>query len=189
MEQVALLGHEADGGGQRAPGGPAARRCPSMLDRPAGDVVQPRDQVADRGLARSAGPDQCQQLARVGLEADTGQGVLAGARIVEVHVPGDHVRPGELARHFLVHLRSSAPDPSFAAKLIGVRGAGAQVGKSRFLTPIEPGDAGQAGGSPATTGAWWRTAVTMTIALTTSAVPQVPGPGGVHHRSLLSRRA
>jgi hypothetical protein len=52
------------------------------------------------------------------------------------------------------------------------RTGGGQVGKSRILTPIESAMRFRSPGSLVTTGAWWRTAVTMTIASTTSAVPE-----------------
>ena len=55
MEEVALLGYKADGGGQRC-----LADVPYVetvdLDRAAGDVVQPWDQVADGGFAAPLGP-------------------------------------------------------------------------------------------------------------------------------------
>jgi len=66
--QVALLGHEADRGGQRGlPDAPYVD--PVDLDRPARDVVQARDQVAGGGLTGSARPDQGDELAGVGSKA------------------------------------------------------------------------------------------------------------------------
>jgi hypothetical protein len=86
VEKVAFLGHEADGGGQRCLAG-----VPHVgavdLDRPAGDVVQPRDQVADGGLAGPARPDQRHELAGVGFEADARQRVHRRAGIAEVDLP------------------------------------------------------------------------------------------------------
>jgi len=68
-KRVALLGHEADGAGQRC-----LADIPYVdavdLDRTAGNVVQPRDQVADGGLAGPARPDQRHELAGAGFEAD-----------------------------------------------------------------------------------------------------------------------
>src|SRR6202040_1481574 len=69
VEKVPLLGHEADGGGQRC-----LADVPDVdavdLDRAAGDVAQPRDQVADGGLAGPAWPDHRHELAGVGFEVD-----------------------------------------------------------------------------------------------------------------------
>src|SRR5690242_8234705 len=69
VEEVALLGHETDDGGQRcladAPYVDAVN-----LDRTAGNVVQPRDQIADGGLAGPARADQRHELARIGFEGD-----------------------------------------------------------------------------------------------------------------------
>ncbi len=70
VEEVAFLGHEADGGGQRC-----LADLPDVgavdLDRAAGDVVQPRDQVAEGGLAGPAWPGQRYELAGVCFEVDT----------------------------------------------------------------------------------------------------------------------
>src|SRR6266571_8648924 len=69
VEEVALLGHEADGGGRRCLAGvPGAGAVD--LDRAAGDVVQPRDPVADGGLAGPAWPGQRHELAGAGFEVD-----------------------------------------------------------------------------------------------------------------------
>jgi hypothetical protein len=69
VEEVALLGDEADGCGQGC-----LADMPYVeavdLDRTAGNVVQPRDQVADGGLAGPARPDQRHELAGVGFEGD-----------------------------------------------------------------------------------------------------------------------
>jgi hypothetical protein len=55
VEEVALLGHEADGGGQRC-----LADVPDVdavdLDRAAGDVVQPRDQELMVVLPAPLGP-------------------------------------------------------------------------------------------------------------------------------------
>src|ERR1035441_1951550 len=63
---------------------------------------------------------------------------------------------------YLRHVTSGVPS----------RAAAGQVGNRRILTPIESAMRVRSPGSLVTTGAWWRTAVTMTIASTTSAVPE-----------------
>ena len=89
VEEVALLGHEADGGGQRGLAD-AAHVDPVDLDRPAGDVVEARDQVADRGLARAARPDQRDEMARFGSEADALEGVSFDSGVAEIDVRERH---------------------------------------------------------------------------------------------------
>src|SRR5262249_21628122 len=89
VEQVALLGHEADGGGQRCLAGMPYVDAVD-LDRAAGDVVQLRDQVADGGLAGPARPNQRHELAGVGFEADASQRILRRAGVAEVDLTESH---------------------------------------------------------------------------------------------------
>ena len=72
MEEVRLLGHEADDPPERLQLD-AAHVDSVDGDRATVDVVQPRDQVGGRRLAAPRRPDQRHQLARRGVEADVGQ--------------------------------------------------------------------------------------------------------------------
>ena len=69
VEQVGLLGHHADHLAERG-----ELDLPDVdavdLDGAGVHVVQPRDQVRRRGLARAGRTDQCDQLARLRLEVD-----------------------------------------------------------------------------------------------------------------------
>ncbi len=67
---------------------------------PAGDVVEPRDERGERGLARADGADQRHRLARPQLEVDAAQHVLIGAVVAEPDVL-EHQRRAPLGRHRL----------------------------------------------------------------------------------------
>ena len=101
VEHVGVLRDVADGVLERLQGH-VADVVVADAHGPAGDVVEPRHQVGDRGLAGTGGPDQGDHLARLGGEADAvehlavvaalhagdglqaGQGDLVGARVGEV---------------------------------------------------------------------------------------------------------
>ena len=70
VEEVRLLGHEADR--SRPSDASLIRRTstPSISTAPLSDVVQPRDQVGRGGLARPGRADERDELARLGLEVD-----------------------------------------------------------------------------------------------------------------------
>ena len=69
VEQVGLLGHDPDDLAERGQGEPADVDAVD-LDRARVDVVEPRDQVGRRRLARARRADERHELARLGLEVD-----------------------------------------------------------------------------------------------------------------------
>ena len=100
MEQVRLLGHEPDDIAERLEGH-LAQVVAVDLDRPAVDVVQARDEVGRRGLARAGRADQCDQLPGCRLEVDPLEGeprggALERSRLIEGRTRTDGIERGSL---------------------------------------------------------------------------------------------
>ena len=85
VEQVRVLADHADGVAQRS--SVAVRTStPPTRTAPAGDVVQPRHQLGDRGLAGAGVPDQRDQLAGLDAEGDVVQDVDRPAVLGQRHL-------------------------------------------------------------------------------------------------------
>ncbi len=85
MEQVGLLADDADVGDERLLL-QLANVVPGEPDAAAGHVVEPRDEIGDRGLAGTGRPHECRELAGLDVERDPlegRRGVAAGIRIRE----------------------------------------------------------------------------------------------------------
>ena len=78
---------------------------PSTSDGPFGHVVEAADEVDQRGLARAAGPDQADHLARLDRQVDAldhGAVAVAEADVAELD-PALQSRPGWHGMHRLGH--------------------------------------------------------------------------------------
>ena len=131
-------------------GAQAARPLPDRRRRTA---RHPRDQAARQTL--HARPDQDRRALRP----------RAGS-------PDQGRNRSGVARGTVESRRLTGKSPNGPGGPPSRHSCSGQVGKSRILTPIESAMRVRSPGSLVTTGAWWRTAVTMTIASTTSAVPE-----------------
>ena len=92
-EQERLLRDEPDPRPDVVAGAASRTSTPSIVRLPAGDVVEARDEVDQRGLAAARAADDGGRLARLDDQRDVAQDRVLGARVAELDV-AELERPG-----------------------------------------------------------------------------------------------